>query len=685
MDKATLPSLIASSTALSLAMASAAHGQAGALEEITVTAMRIETSLARVPAAVSVIGQDDIQLARQQLALDESLSRVPGLFMQNRYNFAQDLRVSIRGFGARANFGIRGVKILVDGIPETLPDGQGSVDGIDIGSTSQIEVLRGPSSTLYGNASGGVIAVTSERAPEEAFADVRLSAGDYGFRKLQIKTGGQTERVGYLLSLSDSELDGYRQQSRAENTQLSGRFDFDLGQDREFLAVVNFTDQPTSDDPGGITAAQAAADPRSARDLNVLYDGGELLEQSRVGFVYSMPVGADAEISARNYYVWRDFGANLPFTGGGVVALDRFFAGGGVSYSRSGSLGDRPNQFVVGFDFDSQDDDRMRFDNNLGVQGALTFDQNESVNSQGLFIQNQVSLSDKMDLSFGVRFDEVEFDVSDRFLSDGDDSGKRKLDDTSPMLGLSVALSDNLVFYSTYSSAFETPTTTEFNNPDGSGGFNPTLNPQTARNLEVGLRGSPNSRHRYEIALFNIEVDDELIPFEVPGSPGRDFFANAGKSQRDGLEFSLVSEPTDRIRTTLSYTYSDFKFEEFTDGGTNFAGNQIPGTPENVIFGEISYRDPRGWFGAFDFIMIDDQFANNANSAISDSYTLSNLRFGFEKELSGMTVSPFLGINNLFDEVYNSNLRINAFGGRFFEPAPDRNAYAGVSLGFNFR
>lgn len=649
------------------------------------SAMRIETTLARAPAAISVIGQDDIQLAKQQLALDESLSRVPGLFMQNRYNFAQDLRVSIRGFGARANFGIRGVKILVDGIPETLPDGQGSVDGIDIGATSQIEVLRGPSSSLYGNASGGVIAVTSEFAPDEPFADVRLSAGEYGFRKVQVKAGGRTDKIGYLVSLSDSELDGYREQNRAENTQLTGRFDFDLGQDRQFLTVVNFTDQPISDDPGGISAAQAAMDPRSARDLNVSFDAGEYLEQQRVGFVYSMPVGDNSELSARNYYVWRDFGNKLPFTDGGIVELDRFFAGGGVSFSHDGFFLDRPNQFVVGFDYDDQDDDRLRFDNNDGVQGTLSFDQNERVRSHGVFIQNQLSLTPSTDLTFGARFDEVEFDVTDRFLGDGDDSGTIELDDVSPMLGIAVALSDELSFYGTYSSAFETPTTTEFNNPSGGGGFNPGLDPQVARNLEVGLRGSMNSKHRYEVALFNIEVDDELIPFEVPGSPGRDFFVNAGESTRDGIEFSIVSRPTERLRTTLSYTYSDFEFDRFDDGGQSFAGNTIPGTPENVIFGEVTYEDPRGWFGAFDVIMIDEQFTDNANSVISDSYTLSNLRFGFERELNGMTVAPFVGINNLFDETYSANVRINAFGGRFFEPGPDRNVYAGVNLSFDFR
>ena len=207
------PALTGSLLAMSsivLTHAAQAQEESSVLEEIIVTATRIEQPLERVTAAVSVIGQDDIQLARQQLGLDESLARVPGLFMQNRYNFAQDLRLSIRGFGARANFGIRGVKILVDGIPETLPDGQGSVDGIDIGATSQIEVLRGPSSSLYGNASGGVISVTTEEPPSETQGMVRVSAGDYGFRKIQAKLGGQTDSIGYMISLSDSEVDGYR-------------------------------------------------------------------------------------------------------------------------------------------------------------------------------------------------------------------------------------------------------------------------------------------------------------------------------------------------------------------------------------------------------------------------------------------------------------------------------------------
>jgi iron complex outermembrane receptor protein len=653
------------------------------LEEIVVSATRLETTLDRVPGAVSVVRIDDIQLARQQLALDESLSRVPGLFMQNRYNFAQDLRLSIRGFGARAAFGIRGVKILVDGIPETLPDGQGAVDSIDIGSARQIEVIRGPSSSLYGNASGGVVSVVSERGPEVPYASARLSAGSYDFRKVQLKGGGSTDRMNYMLSLSDTNIDGYRQQSRSENFQLSGRFNFDLGADSSLLAVVNYTDQPVSDDPGGINAAQVALDPRSARDLNVSYDAGEALTQTRVGFVYTLPLAEHHELQARTYHVSRDFTNKLPFEAGGAVTIDRLFSGGGISYTYSGELSSIPHRLIAGIDFDDQDDDRRRYDNVLGTIGALSFDQNERVRSKGVFLQDVLTLSEAIELTLGLRFDQVDFDVTDRFLGDGDDSGSRSLDDVSPMLGLVVDLTPTLSVYGTVSTAFETPTTTEFADPSGAGGFNLGLEPQTATNYEVGLRGDIGQRARYELAVFAIDVKDELIPFETLG---REFFANAGSSDRTGVEFSIQANPTDTLETILSYTYSDFTFDQFVDNDGNvFSGNVIPGTPKHVLFGEISYRHPRGWFTALDYLYTDKMFANNSNSAISDGYQLANLRLGMETVIGDFVASPFIGINNLFDEAYNSNLRINAFGGRYFEPGPDRNFYAGVELRYDFR
>ena len=656
------------------------------VDEVVVRATRIDKPVSEIPSAIGVVGKDDIQLGRQQLGLDESLAAIPGLFMQDRYNFAQDLRIAIRGFGARSNFGIRGVKILVDGIPESLPDGQGQVDGIDLGSAQQIEVLRGPSSALYGNASGGVINITSEKGPAVPFVELRLSAGEFDFEKIQLKAGGDTGRLNYLINVSDLQFDGFRTHSETENTSFNGRFVYTVDEESELGVVLSATDQPLANDPGAITIEDATAQPRLARQQNVDFDAGETLDQQRIGFSYKKSFGEQHELRMRNHYVWRDFATNLPFVNGGVVQFDRVFLGGGISYTYRGEFWGRPSNVIVGLDLDRQDDDRRRFDNNSGVIGSLVFDQDETVTSVGLFAQTQVALSDEFALTLGLRYDDVEFEVDDKFLTDGDASGQRNLNNVSPMIGAVYTPSASINVYATISTAFETPTTTEFANPGGAGGFNPDIDPQTATNYEIGLRGNITRRYRYEAAVFHIDVEDELIPFELATEPRRDFFSNAGESSRRGLELSFQGEPIDGLTVALAYTYSDFQFDRFTDDdGNDFAGNTIPGVPDDLLRLEFAYRHASGFYGSLDALKVGDFLLNNANTAANDSYTVLGLRAGLaDYKLGSWTWSPFVGVNNLTDQSYAQNARINAFGGRFFEPAPDRHWYAGVALRFDF-
>jgi len=312
-------------------------------DEIIVRATRTDKRIDDVPAAISVVTKEDIQLGRQQLGLDESLAAIPGLFMQDRYNFAQDLRIAIRGFGARSNFGIRGIKILIDGIPESLPDGQGQSDGIDLGSIEQIEVIRGPSSSLYGNASGGVINISSERGPADPFIETRLSTGEFNFNKVQLKAGGDTGRLNYLVNFSDMQYDGYREHSETENTSLNARFAYAIDDESELGLVFSATDQPLANDPGGVTLEQAQAEPTSARQRNVDFDAGEALDQQRIGLTYTKSIGERHEIRVRNHYMWRDFANKLPFTDGGAVQFDRFYVGGGATYTYRSELWGRPN------------------------------------------------------------------------------------------------------------------------------------------------------------------------------------------------------------------------------------------------------------------------------------------------------------------------------------------------------
>ena len=645
------------------------------LDEIVVTATRMESTVRDVARSVSVVNKERIQSATQQLGIDEALAGVPGLYIQNRYNFSGDLRVAIRGFGARSSFGIRGIRVFVDGIPETLPDGQSGVDSIDLGSAQSIEVLRGPASSLYGNASGGVIAVSSELGESEPFIEGKFAAGEFGYRQYGLKAAGQISSADYLLNISRTELDGYRDHAKFRGTQLNGRLSIPFNEQDRLLVALNLADQPEAQDPGGINAAQAALDPSSARDRNVQFDAGETVEQQRIGFVYERE-RSSGTLTLRNHYVWRDFANRLPFTGGGSVDLDRFFYGLGAQYSLGDALPEQVG-LAFGIDFDRQDDDRQRFDNNDGTLGAQTFDQNEQVDSTGIYVQAEYRLNDAWTLQAGLRYDELSYDVSDRFLSDGDDSGTLDFDEVSPSIGLNYKMTNGVVF-SSYSSGFETPTTTELANPDGSGGFNPSLKPQSADNFEIGYKGA-NENLYYEVSLFRIDLEDELIPFELAQFPGRDFYSNAGSSSRTGLE-TAVSWHNDRgFGIDASFTWSDFEFDSFIDdNGNDFSGKQLPGWPEQFGYLGFTYATDNGFSGILETVYSGDLYANNSNSVEVSSYTVANLRFNIEIEAGKWLFRTYAGINNLFDESYNNNIRINAFGSRFFEPAPGRHVYVGV-------
>jgi iron complex outermembrane receptor protein len=671
--------LLALTPALICALPAVCAAQDSGLGPITITPSRVEKSIDQIPAAVSTVGQDEIQQGNEQLGLDESLGGVPGLFMLNRYNFAQDLRASIRGFGSRSNFGIRGIKIIVDGIPETLPDGQGSVDGIDIGSAREIAVIRGPASSLYGNASGGVILIESESGPADPFASVRTTVGDFGFHNNQLKIGGETGRLNYLINLSDTTSDGYRDHSEYENTQLNGRFETTIKGGSSLLATLHHTDQPVANDPGSLTAADAELDPEQARAQNVTFDAGEALKQTRLGLLYKTGLAGGRDFEARIYHTQRDFSNKLPFQNGGAVKLDRNFDGAGLKYTLPGDLAGRSNRLLLGVDYDRQDDARSRFDNLSGSLGAKTFDQDELVTSLGVYLQNETRLSDSVELTLGVRYDDVKFDVNDDFLADGDDSGEIDFDHTSPMAGISVDLGGNTHFYATISTAFETPTTVEFANPSG-GGFNQSLEPQESTNYEIGLKGE-DDKQRFDLALFHIDVDNELTPFELPAQPGRTFFENAGSSTRDGLEVSYGRKLTQQIEMAAAYTYSDFVFDRFSDAdGDVFDGNRIPGIPKELLYLDLTWNGQGGYYATWDWTYTGELYADNANDTRVDSSQVSNLRIGYNGNYGEWEIAPFLGINNLFDEDYNNNVRINAFGSRYFEPAPERNAYIGISI-----
>jgi len=670
-------------------MATAAGDDGGgrALEEIVVTATRIPTDLVSLPFAVGSVGQDAIQRGRQQLGLDEALVAVPGLFFQNRYNFAQDLRIAIRGFGARANFGIRGIRIFADDIPLTLPDGQGSVDAIDLGSAQQIDVIRGPFSAVYGSASGGVINIRTEDGPETPFVAARLNLGSYDYRQGQLKAGGRAGKLNWLANLSTTRLDGYRDHANYKSRLFNSKFRYDFDQTASLTVVANAVDSPTADDPGGLNAREVDEDRHQAAPRNLLYNAGEALDQQTLGLAFRKTIDGNQELMLRNYYVWRDFSNRLPFDvnsngQGGSVDLDRRFAGVGGSYGWTSTIGGHHNHFIVGLDYDAQRDHRKRYANNQGVLGDLTTNQDEDVTTTGLYIQDVFDLIPSAALTLGGRFDDVDYKVTDR--TDGGGSGKRSFNEFSPMAGINWAVREAVNLYGNISSSFDPPATTELANPDGPTGFNQNLESQTAINYEVGVKGLITGRLRYELALFHIDVKGEIVPYELEGS-GQSFFQNAGRSTHDGLEAAVSMELAPGLMGTATYTWSDFTFDEFQGvSGEVFDGNRIPGVPEQLFNLDLSWSHSSGFYAGWDMLYVGKFYANNANTVETDDYLVSNLRAGFRWEHDQWVLEPFVGINNLFDKEYMGNVRLNASFGRYYEPAPERNVYAGVLVRYGF-
>ena len=431
--------------------------------------------------------------------------------------------------------------------------------------------------------------------------------------------------------------------------------------------------------PGGLTEAEASANPAAARDRNVSFNAGEAISQQRAGLLYRHD-RENAALMIRNYYVWRDFTNLLPFTSGGAVDLERFFYGAGVQYSGR-YLQNDSLELTAGIDADRQDDERRRFDNNSGTVGNLVFDQNEKVTSTGAYLHGRYRMSNAWSLLAGARYDRIQYAVADNFLSDGDDSGRIDFTELSSSFAVNYAFSSGVVFVS-FATSFETPTTTELANPDGSGGFNESLDAQGSTSYEVGFKQARGSLN-YEIALFHIDLEDELVPFELAAFPGRTFFVNAGRSSRDGLEVALSWQGESGLRTDLSYTWSDFAFDEFVDdNGNDFAGNKIPGLPRQFAYARLSYDNDHGFYGSIEANYSGQLYANNANSVEVPSYVVANMKIAYRGQNGRWLLEPFVGINNIFDESYNSNIRSNAFGGRYFEPAPIRNYYAGIVIRF---
>ena len=669
------------------------------LPELNVTVTRSPEPLQRVPFAVGVLDRDDLVRGQPTLGIDEALNHLPGVVVANRYNFSLDQRISIRGFGSRSNFGVRGLKILVDGIPQTLPDGQSQLTNVDFADLERAEVLRGSSSSLYGNASGGVISFQTQRAAPGPFAQrVRVQGGDGkrggdGFYKWQSWTSGRAGDVSGTLSISQFKADGFRQHSAAEFRQLNAGADWIVSGTTVATVRLSLADNPEAQNPGALTSAEYAANPDSAAPNNLRRGADKDVQQHQLAFGVKHFDAAGNEYNATVFGLLRDLENPLaapPDVGGGptngtYVRIDRAVGGLRLTMARSLGAAEAAPRLTAGVDAQRMRDDRENLVSDAGVPTSVLFlDQREEVTELGPFAQVQWSPNERLLVSGGARFDWVRFSLDDRFVSDGDDSGDRSMSALSGNIGASWSFNERFVPYLNVSTSFETPTTTELvNQPDGSGGFNRELGPQRAVNYELGARGQPVPAVTYSFALFLGRVTDAIVQEEEIG--GRAFFRNAGKTHNDGAEVGLSVSPVPAVTLHGAWTYANYRFVEEPEG-TGLDGNRLPGVPEHFWRFGLRTGIAGGLYLDADHTISSSVASDDANTpeGVVDSWGagVTNARLGWQGDAGVLQLSPFLGVNNLWDRRYIGSVTLNGLFGRVLEPAPRRVIYFGMEVGY---
>lgn len=646
------------------------------LAPLTVTVTRTDAPLLEVPYGVSVVAREELRRGRATAGLDEALVTVPGILVQNRYNYALDQRVVIRGFGARSAFGVRGVTVLLDGIPQTLPDGQGQLTNVDVAEVERIEVLRGPASALYGNAAGGVVSLRSLLGGPDAVQPTgSVRVGSYGFVKAAAAGGAPMGRGALRGSAAGTTVGGFREHSQADLRHAALGLAQALDSRTRLVVHLRATDMPLAQNPGALTAGEMDTLPSQADPRNLNADARKIVSQVQAGASVRREVAGRGTLDLAGFVLRRDLENPLAFA---EIGLDRWAYG--LRASARLPLGAAPAAPVVtaGLDAQWQWDDRI---NRTPDGSTVTLDQLERVSDVGPFVQATAHPTDRITVTAGLRYDRVRFVAADRLLADGDDSGARTMAAVSGSGGVSVALADAAAPYVSVGTAFETPTTTELvNRPDGGGGLNPEIEPQQAVNVELGVRGSVAGRLRYTAAAYHVSVTGELIPFEVATQPGRQFFRNAGSSRHRGLDVSLEAEPAGGVGIVAAYTFADYRFEDYVVGADTLDGNRIPGVPRHRLHWSVRYRAAGGFWGALDHTYTAAAFADDANTARAASWWTSDVRAGWEAGLGRGRVAPFVSVLNLFGARYAGSLVVNARGGRYFEPAPGRNVVVGVEL-----
>ncbi len=652
------------------------------------------------PASVDVVSGETLRNAQLQVNLSESLVRVPGVVALNRQNYAQDLQISIRGFGARSTFGVRGLRMYSDGIPATAPDGQGQISHFDLSSADRLEVLRGPFSSLYGNSSGGVIALFTADGLPGMQVEAGAAFGSDGVRRQNARFAGEQGAWNWNLSATHFETDGFRDHSAAKRNGFNGKVKFKATADTRITFVANAVDMPDVQDPLGLTRAEYEANPEQASPAALLFNTRKSVDQQQVGAILEHRLNESHGVKVTTWRGQRGTEqfqsipvfvqtspANVNTHPGGVIVLDRDYRGIDAQWIAKLRAGDHPVTLTAGVMADELKERRQGFRNfvgtTLGVLGEMRRDENNRVRSFDQYVQGTWD-SDRLSLTAGLRHSVVKFQSSDRFIATGnpDDSGSARYEATTPVLGAVYHVNDRTNVYAAAGRGFETPTFNELSyRPDGSPGLNFALDPARSKQWELGVKTALQQNWRLNAAVFQARTDDEIVVATNTG--GRSTFRNAGETRRRGVETALAGEWSPGWSGYAAVTWLDATYE--TAFGSVPAGNRIPGIPRVTAYAEVAYKHrPWGLETALEARHMGRMAVNDTNTDFAPAATVFNLRLSVAQKVDRWTFKEFLRVDNLADRNYVGSVIVNEGNSRFFEPAPGRTWLVGVNAAYAF-
>ncbi len=632
--------------------------------------------LSSPPYSVSSINV--VPLVNQGTSVNDYLYSLPGIFTLSANNFAQDTRLSSRGFGARSAFGVRGIKIITDDLPDSSPDGQAQLDNIDFGALSKIELLRGPHAGLYGNNSGGVLNIYTADLDQPSSTEVSYRLGSYGFQQWRAGANYKGNNFKSSFSFNNTRIDGYRSWSKFKNTIVNGILQYDIDTFHFLKIILNHVNSPVANDPGGVNLEELSNGRKLARDKNVQFEAGERVLQSKAGLIYSFTHNEGKnKLIVKSYFIKRKFENKLPFENNGAVSIDRQLYGFSLDYLFNFKLLKRKFVNQIGFEYDDQNDWRRQFTNTNGNIGTKGFDQNEYFKSKATYLLTNVKLTDKWSANLNLRNDGIESKAIDNFIANGDQSGEKNIKNFNYSISIERVINKSLTLVGIKSTGFESPTLNELsNNPGNIGGFNTGLQAMNSNNSEINGKIKISNKFVGQVSLFNITSKNEITAYELPGQNGRSYYRNAGATNRKGLEVEGQYQLTKYLISTFNYTWSNFKYGNYLTFNNKF----LPGLSRHMAYFNLTVKPLKNTLLIFENRFVSKMYLNDANTDITKAFVESNVKLKYSYTTNKTSIHFYTGLNNFFNQNYFSNLRINAAGSRYFETAQPFNIYFGCAV-----